>query len=55
MNLFLTLILKSLSKLRKAYPNNPIIGYLDINSLKEKIICLRDIISTSKIVIYTLH
>ena len=24
-------------------------GYLDINSLKKKIICLRDIISTSKI------
>ena len=41
--------MKGLSKLRKAYPNNPIIGYLNINSLKEKIICLRDIISTSKI------
>ena len=52
MNLFLTLILKSLSKLQKAYPNNPIIGYLNINSLKEKITCLRDIISTSKIDIY---
>ena len=55
MNLFLTLILKSLSKLQKAYPNNPIIGYLNINSLKEKITCLRDIISTSKIDIYNLH
>ena len=55
MNLFLDSDLKGLSKLRKAYPNNPIIGYLDIdisiNSLKEKIICLRDIISTSKIYI----
>ena len=51
MNLFFDSNLKGLSKLRKAYPNNPIIGYLDvsINSLKEKIICLRDIISTSKI------
>ena len=37
------------TKLRKAYPNNPIIGYLNINSLKEKIICLRDFISTSTI------
>ena len=44
--------LKGLSKLRKAYPNNPIIGYLNINSLKEKIICLRDIISTSKMVYF---
>ena len=41
--------MKGVSKLRKAYPNNPIIDYLNINSLKEKIICLRDIISTSKI------
>ena len=39
--------LKSLSKLKKAYSNNPIIGYLIMNSLKEKIICLKDIISTS--------
>ena len=41
--------LKGVSKFRKAYPNNPIIGCLNINSLKEKIICLRDIISTFKI------
>ena len=41
--------MKGVSKLRKAYPNNPIIDYLNINSLKEKIICLRDIISTAKI------
>ena len=32
--------LKSLSKLRKTYPNNPIIGYLNINSLKEKLFVL---------------
>ena len=31
----------------KAYPNNRIIGYLDISSLKETIICLTDIIPTS--------
>ena len=49
MNLFLTTDFKGLSKLRKAYPNSPIIGYLNLNVLKEKIICLRDIISTSKI------
>ena len=41
--------LKGLSKLRKAYPSNPIIGYLNINSLKKRNICLRDIISTSEI------
>ena len=29
--------LKGLSKFRKAYPNNPIISYLNINSLKEKL------------------
>ena len=41
--------LKGPSKLRKVYPNNPILAYLNIDSLKEKIIYLRDIISTSKI------
>ena len=41
--------LKGLSKLRKAYPKNPITGYLNIIFLKKKIICLKDIISTSKI------
>ena len=41
--------MKGLSKLRAAYPNNPIIGDLNINSLKEKIVCLRDNISSSKI------
>ena len=44
--------LKGLSNLRKAYPNNPLICYLNISSLKEKIICLRDIISISKIDIF---
>ena len=33
----------------EVYPNNSVIGYLNINSLKVKNICLRDIISTSKI------
>ena len=32
-----------LVKLRKDYINNPSIGYLNINSLSEKIICLREI------------
>ena len=41
--------MKDLSKIRKTYPNNPIIGYFNTNSLKQKIICLRNIISTSKI------
>ena len=40
--------MKGLSKLRKAYPNNPIIGYLN-KLFKVKIICLRYIISTSNI------
>ena len=41
--------MKGLSKLRKAYLNSPIIGYLNIKSLKEKIVCLTEIISTYKI------
>ena len=45
---------KGISKLRKAFPNNPIVGYLNINSLNEKITCFRDIISASQIdIIYT--
>ena len=32
--------LKGLSKLWKAYPNNPTIGYLITNYLKEKTICV---------------
>ena len=41
--------LKGISKLRKAFPNNPIVGYLNINSLNEKITCFRNIISASQI------
>ena len=31
-------------KVRNTYPNNPIIGYLNINTLQNKIISLREII-----------
>ena len=46
--------LKGISKSRKAFPKNPIVGHLNINSLNEKITCFRDIISASQIdIIYT--
>ena len=34
-------------KVRNSYPNNPIIGYLNINTLQNKIISLREIIATA--------
>ena len=34
-----------LIKVRNTYPNNPIIGYLNINTLQNKIISLREIIA----------
>ena len=33
--------------LRKAYQNNPLIGYININFLREKIVSLRSIIESS--------
>ena len=33
----------------RAYPNNPLIAYLNINSLREKIIGLREILKKAKI------
>ena len=38
--------------LRKAYQNNPLIGYININSLREKIISLREVLSKASIYIY---
>ena len=38
-----------LINLRKAYQNNPLIGNIDINSLREKIISLRDVLSKAPI------
>ena len=34
-----------LIKVRNTYPNNPIVGYLNINTLQNKIISLREIIA----------
>ena len=34
-----------LKNLRKAYQNNPLIGYININSLREKILSLRQVLS----------
>ena len=35
--------------LRKAYQNNPLIGYININSLREKIVSLREVLSKAPI------
>ena len=35
--------------LRKAYQNNPLIGYININSLREKIVSLREVLSKASI------
>ena len=35
--------------LRKAYQNNPLIGYININPLREKIVSLREILSKAPI------
>ena len=40
--------LEGLINLRKAYQNNPLIAYLNINSLREKIISLREILKKAK-------
>ena len=37
--------ISKLIELRNKYPNNPIIGYLNINSLRNKIIDLREIMT----------
>ena len=37
--------IKGLIVLRKRFPYNPLIGYININSLKEKVIPLREILS----------
>ena len=47
--------MNGLAKLRDAYPNNPIIGYININSLREKIISLRDVISKSKLEVLCIY
>ena len=39
----------SLINLRKAYQNNPLIGYININPLREKIVSLREILSKAPI------
>ena len=36
-----------LSKLKRDHPNNIVIGHLNINSIREKFECLKDIIGTS--------
>ena len=41
--------LEGLINLRRAYQNNPLIAYLNINSLREKIISLREILKKTKI------
>ena len=35
--------------LRKAYQNNPLIGYINVDSLREKIIILRELLSKAPI------
>ena len=47
MILILTLIV--CLNLRKAYLNNPLIGYININSLREKILSLREVLSKAPI------
>ena len=37
--------IKGIMVLRKRFPYNPLIGYININSLKEKVIPLREILS----------
>ena len=34
---------------RKAFQNNPLIGYININSLREKIVSLREVLSKASI------
>ena len=41
--------LEVLAKLRRDYPSNPMIGYLNINSIRNKIVQLTDICKTSTI------
>ena len=41
--------IEGLTNLRNAYQNNPLIAYLNINSLREKIISLREILKKVKI------
>ena len=41
-----------MSKLRSSYKNNPMIGYLNINSLKNKIIGVREMIAKSPLDIF---
>ena len=39
-------------KIRNTYPNNPIIGYLNINTLQNKIISLREIIAKAPLDVF---
>ena len=41
-----------LIKVRNTYPNNPIIGYLNINTLQNKIISLREIIAKAPLDVF---
>ena len=41
-----------MTKVRKSYPNNPIIGYLNINTLQNKIISLREIIAKAPLDVF---
>ena len=41
--------IESLINLRKAYQNNPLIGYFNINSLREIIVSLRNVLSKDSI------
>ena len=43
-----------LIKVRNLYPNHPIIGYLNINTLQNKIISLREIIAKAPLDVFCL-
>ena len=40
--------------IRKAYYSNPLFSYINTNSFREKIICLREVLSKAPIDIYVL-
>ena len=42
-------VVSGLINFRKAYQNNPLIGYININSLREKIVSLREVLSKAPI------
>ena len=41
--------IKGLIDLRKRFPYNPLIGYININSRKEKVVPLREVLSNAPI------